>query len=68
MKQYQAFQSEEVTYQRPATAIQGSFMAVAMAGAVILSWLVGLTGVIVPGEVQAAVSTLLGWAAGKWGT
>lgn len=59
---------DPVTYCPPAPSTQGSYMAVAMAVAVIMSWAVGLTGLDVPGEVTAAVATLIGWAAGKWGT
>lgn len=63
-----AFTSRPVTYNRPGAGSQGSYMAVAMAAAVILSWIARLEGVTVPGEVTAAVATLIGWAAGKWGT
>lgn len=62
------FKSQPVTYNRPGAGAQGSYMAVAMAVAVIMSWAVSLTGLEVPGEVTAAVATLVGWAAGKWGT
>ena len=62
------FKPQQVTYQQPAAAAQGGYMAVAMAVAVIASWAVGLAGLDVPGEVTAAVATLIGWAAGKWGT
>ena len=62
------FEPKQVTYTQPGAGAQGSYMAVAMAVAVITSWAVSLTGVEVPGEVTAAVATLIGWAAGKWGT
>lgn len=42
---------------------QAGSMGVAMAGAILLSWAAGQVGVEVPGEVQAAVAVLIGWAA-----
>jgi len=59
---------KEVTYLEPAPHEQGTYAAVAMASAVILSWALQSAGIEVPGEVTAAVATIIGWAAGKWGT
>lgn len=59
---------QEVTYMEPTRSEQGTYAAVAMAGAVILSWVLKSAGIEVPGEVTAAVATIIGWAAGKWGT
>jgi len=61
-------ETKQVTYQEPSAAGQGGYMAVAMAVSIILSWGVTLTGIEVPAEVTAAFATLVGWAAGKWGT
>lgn len=59
---------KEVTYLEPAPHEQGTYAAVAMASAVIISWGLKAMGIDVPGEVTAAVATIIGWAAGKWGT
>lgn len=58
-----------VTYTPPSATAQGAYAGVATAAAIVLSWAVGeFTSVVVPAQITAAISVLLGWAAGKWGT
>lgn len=50
-----------------ATKRQAATGGVAMAASVVLAWAVGEAGVTVPAEIVAAVATLIGWAAQRWG-
>lgn len=61
--------TKTVTYTPPTATKQGAYAGVATAAAVILAWgLNEFAGITMPAEITAAVSVLIGWAAGKWGT
>lgn len=58
-----------ITYTPPSATQQGAYAGVATAAAVIIAWAVSeFTPVTMPAEITAAISVLIGWAAGKWGT
>jgi hypothetical protein len=61
--------TEPVTYTPPKPTTQAGVAGVATAAAVILAWgLKEFAGVAMPAEITAAMSVLIGWFAGKWGT
>lgn len=58
-----------VTYQQPTATQQTTYAGVAAAAGIVIAWAIeAFTGVTVPAPVAVAFGTLIGWAAGKWGT